>query len=56
MNKFRFRGLRKDGEIIESDNINDFRIQDFHWFEETVTMTKEMYENLKLSSKIPYER
>ena len=51
---FRFRGLRKDGELIQSNNIDDFAIQDFCWIEETATMTKEMWENLKLRSNIIY--
>jgi len=49
---FRFRGLRKDGELVQSNDINDFRLQDFYWFEEVATMTKEMWENLNLRSDI----
>lgn len=48
---FRFRGLRKDGKLICSNDINDYRLQDFCWFEECITMTKEMYENMKLRAE-----
>lgn len=53
MNTYRFRGLRKDGELIQSNNLDDFPLQDFFWFEETTTMTPEMYENLRLRSNLP---
>lgn len=50
---FRFRGLRKDGELIQSNNIDDLPLQDFHWFEEVATMTpEEMWESLKLRSHV----
>ncbi len=50
----RFRGLRKDGQLIQSNNIEDFPLQDFIWFEEVMTITKEMWEDLQLRSNIIY--
>lgn len=50
---FRYRGLRKDGTLIESNNPDDYRLQEFFWFEEIATMTPEMYENLRLRGKLP---
>lgn len=39
--QFRFKGQKPDGTIVESNNIEDFELQDFIWFQETETMTAE---------------
>lgn len=46
---YRYRGLHKDGVLIESNNIDDFKLQDFIWFEETAEMTEEMLNKLKVT-------
>lgn len=51
---YRFRGLNKDYKLIESNNIDDFRLQDLFWFEEISHISKEMYENLRQRIEIPY--
>jgi hypothetical protein len=44
--KKRFSGLRKDGVIIESDDINDFQLQDLVWFQESGVITMADFKKL----------